>query len=131
MSARQRVSAPGVGRRHLARRRSGFTLIELMVAVSVFSIGVLAMMASSALVMTMIGGSQRRTVATTVAEARFERLRSQSCTAHTAGSAVTRGVNESWEVIPLARADDVTVRVSFPSSGGRVASQIYRTYIPC
>ena len=113
------------------KTRAGFTLIELMVAVMVFTVGVLAMMGSSALVMTMIGGSQRRTVATTVAEARLERLRAQSCAAHTNGSAVTRGVNENWEIIPLVRADDVTVRVTFPSSGGRVTSQTFRTYMPC
>ena len=130
MSPRYRVSTSRAARRHVRRRR-GFTLVELMVALGVFSIAVLAMMGSSALVMTMIGGSQRRTVATTVAESRFERLRSESCAAHKNGSAVTRGVNESWEVIPLARADDVTVRVSFPSSGGRISSQIYRTYMPC
>ena len=113
------------------RRRSGFTLVELMVAMMVFVIGVLAVASSSTVVMTMVGGSQRRTIAAVVAESRFERLRSVSCTAHVDGNATTRGVSEKWMVVPLTAADDVTVMVTFASSGGRVTSQTYRTYIPC
>ena len=113
------------------RRRSGFTLVELMVAMMVFVIGVLAVASSSTVVMTMVGGSQRRTIAAVVAESRFERLRSVSCAAHASGNTTTRGVSEKWMVVPLAAADDVTVQVTFASSGGRVTSQTYRTYIPC
>ena len=120
-----RVRAFAVG------RRSGFTLVELMVALMVFVVGVLAAASSSTVVMTMIGGSQRRTVAAVVAESRFERLRSVSCAAHANGNTTTRGVRESWSVVPLTAADDVTVMVTFASGGGRVTSQTYRTYIPC
>ena len=114
-----------------ASARSGFTLIELMVAMMLFTVGVLATMSSAAAVMKMMGGSQRLTIASTVAEARFERLRAQSCTQHTNGSATTRGVRESWTVIPLVQADDVTVMVTYPAGGGRVVSQTYKTYVPC
>jgi type II secretion system protein I len=111
--------------------RSGFTLIELMVALMVFVVGVLAVASSSTVVMTMIGGSQRRTIAAVVAESRLERLRAMSCTAHANGNTTTRGVRETWLVVPLINADDVTVVVTFPSSGGRMTTQTYRTYIPC
>ena len=93
--------------------------------------GVLAVTGSSTVVMTMVGGSQRRTIAAAVAESRFEQMRAESCTAHKDGYEKTRGVAETWNVVPLALADDVTVRVTFPSSGGRITSQTYRTYIPC
>jgi type II secretion system protein I len=123
------------GRASLARRtaanRMGFTLIELMVAMMIFTVGVLATMSSAAAVMKVMGGSQRLTVASTVAEARFERLRSQSCAVHTNGSTQTRGVRESWTVYPLVQADDVTVMVTYPVGGGRVISQTYKTYVPC
>ena len=111
--------------------RAGFTLIEIMVAVMLFVVGVLAVCGSSSVVMTMVGGSQRRTIAAVVAESRFERLRSVPCTAHASGSATTRGVREVWTSVPLARADDVTVQVTFASSGGRVTSQTYRSYLAC
>ncbi len=111
--------------------RAGFTLVELMVALMVFVVGVLAVTGSSTVVMTMVGGSQRRTIAAAVAESRFERLRAVPCAAHADGAATTRGVRETWQVVPLARADDVTVRTTFASSRGRVTTQSYRTYIPC
>lgn len=114
-----------------ARARKGFTLIELMVAMIVFTIGVLAMMSSAGSVMTMMGGSQRRTVAATVAEARFERLRAQSCAQHTAGTTTTQGVRETWQIVPLTLADDVTVVVTYPAAGGRIVTQTYRTFVPC
>jgi len=122
-----------VSRRRLSanRSRSGFTLVELMVALMVFVVGVLAVSGSSAVVMTMIGGSQRRTIAAVVAESRFEQLRSRSCTALTNGTATTRGVREAWTIVPLINADDVTVMVTFASSGGNVTTQTYRSYIPC
>jgi general secretion pathway protein I len=117
-------------RRHASNRR-GFTLIELMVALMVFTIGILATMSSASAVMSMMNGSQRRTVASTVADARFERLRAQSCTQHANGTTVTRGVRETWNVYPLVQADDVTVMVTFPASRGRIVSQTYKTYVPC
>lgn len=120
---RRPVVAPGC--------RGGFTLVELMVALMVFVVGVLAVTGSSAVVMTMVGGSQRRTIAASVAESRLELMRAQSCASHSSGYAQTRGVAETWTVVPVALADDVTVRVTFASSGGNVTSQTYRTYIPC
>ena len=126
-----RISTRRAAMRAGAGARSGFTLIELMVAVMLFTVGVLATMSSSAAVMKMMGGAQRLTVASVVAEARFERLRAQSCTQHVAGSATTRGVRESWQVVPLVQADDVTVMVTYPTGGGRIVSQTYRTYVPC
>ncbi len=126
----RRRSHPHAGRRSFGIRQ-GFTLIELMIAMIVFTIGVLAMMSSAGSVMTMMGGSQRRTVAATVAEARFERLRAQSCSQHTNGTLVTQGVRETWQIVPLTLADDVTVVVTYPAAGGRIATQTYRTFVPC
>ncbi len=131
ISHRSRARRRGALTRHVARTRQGYTLIELMVAVMVFTIGVLATMGSAAAVMSMMAGSQRRTVASTVVEARFERLRAESCLGHKAGSAVTRGVEERWQIVPLVQADDVTVVVSYPGSRGRMVNQTFRTYVSC
>ena len=127
MMSRRTPSRPRIAR----TVRSGFTLIELMVATIIFTIGVLAMMSSAGSVMTMMGGSQRRTVAAAVADARFERMRAQSCTQHVAGTQVTQGVRETWQIVPLVLADDVTVVVTYPASGGRIVTQTYRTFVPC
>lgn len=110
--------------------RRGFTLAELLVALMIFSVGALAMVATSANVMTLMSSSKNRNLAATVAEARFERMRSQPCTAHTTDSATNRGVAESWQTVSLARADDVTVRVRFVANH-RQKSAVYRTFLPC
>ena len=117
-------------RSHSLRARAGFTLAELLVALMVFSVGALAMVATSANVMTLITSSKNRTLAAAVAEARFERLRAQPCSAHRSDTATTRGIAESWSVVTLARADDVTVHVGFISNR-RPQTRIYRSFIVC
>ena len=116
--------------RKALRARPGFTLAELLVALMIFSVGALAMTATSANVITMITASKNRTIAADVAQARFERMRSQPCSAHTSDSTTTDGVAVSWQVVNLTRADDVTVRVSFLSNR-RMQTRVYRSFIPC
>jgi prepilin-type N-terminal cleavage/methylation domain-containing protein len=112
------------------RGRAGFTLAELLVALMVFSVGALAMVATSANVMTLITASKNRVNAASVAASRFERLRAQPCSAHHTDSATTRGITEAWQVVNLAKADDVTVRVTFPANH-RVQTRIYRSFLQC
>ena len=110
--------------------RRGFTLVELLVALMVFSVGALAMVATSANVMTLITASKNRALAAAVATARFERLRAQMCASHTSDSASTNGIKESWDVVKLARADDVTVHVTFVANH-QSQTRIYRSFITC
>lgn len=112
------------------RARRGFTLAELLVALMVFSVGALAMVATSANVMTLITASKNRALAASVASSRFERMRAQPCSAHRTDSATTRGINEAWNVTKLAKADDVTVRVTFVANR-RTQTRIYRSFLVC
>jgi Tfp pilus assembly protein PilV len=105
-------------------------LAELLVALMIFSVGALAMVATSANVMTLMTASKNRTLAASVATARLERMRSQPCSAHTSDSTTSRGIGESWQVVNLTRADDVTVRVTFVANR-RVQTRIYRSFLPC
>ena len=86
------------------RSEQGFTIIEIMLAVIVLSVGVMALVGSSALATRMIGRGAMSTRVTQVANARAELLRayaaqtSPGCTnANVAsGNAVTNGITESW-----------------------------------
>jgi Tfp pilus assembly protein PilV len=102
----------------------------MLVAIMLFTIGLLAMAGTASLVTVALAGSRTRSVAAAVAESRFDWLRAQTCSAHTGGTAVTRGVREDWRVQPLARADDVTVVVTIVSNR-RTRTQSFSTYIPC
>jgi prepilin-type N-terminal cleavage/methylation domain-containing protein len=112
------------------RARRGFTLAELLVALMVFAVGALALVATSANVITLMTGGKNRGVAAAVAQARFERMRSQPCSLHTSDSTTGNGIASSWQVVNLSRADDVTVTVRFYSNR-RQQTRVYRTFLPC
>ena len=87
----------------------GYTIVELLVAVMIFSVGLLAMAGSASVIMSTLTSTQSRTIAASVAESRFERVRATPCVNRAAGSTVSRGISEAWTLDRLARADDVTV----------------------
>jgi prepilin-type N-terminal cleavage/methylation domain-containing protein len=125
--------------RHRARR-SGFTVMELIVAIVILSIGLLGLAATSGIVMRLIGGGSHQTVAANVALARFEQLRSLSCGRMTSGSAVNRNVQEAWSVTPVGpvaapTAMDVRLTITYLTNvrrdGSTSRTQSYRSQIVC
>jgi type IV pilus modification protein PilV len=112
-------------------RRDGFTIVELLVAMMIFSVGALAMAGTAARVITTLASAQSRTLAASIAANRFERMRGLPCSSLTSDSAVTRGIRERWTVVTLARTDDVTVVVRFGADHVTSKSQVYRTFLPC
>jgi prepilin-type N-terminal cleavage/methylation domain-containing protein len=124
-------------RRHL---RSGFTVMELIVAIVILSIGLLGLAATSGIVMRLIGGGGHQTVAANVALTRFEQLRGLSCGRITSGSATSRNVQESWIVAPVGpvaapTAMDVRLTITYATNMRLGASssrtQTYRSQIVC
>jgi prepilin-type N-terminal cleavage/methylation domain-containing protein len=112
-------------------RRQGFTLVELMVSVMMLSVGLLGLVSSSAAVAQMVGKAGRQSVASRVAETRFEKLRSSDCTAVTGGSDAARpGIQESWIVQRMPRAVIVTDSVRY-SDRGVARSFAFQSVIPC
>ncbi len=114
----------------MSRSQQGFTLVELMVALVILSVGLLALVGSSAVMMATLGDSQSKTLAASVAESRFERIRATACASRTSGSAVSRGINETWTRTSLARADDVTVTVQL-TSRHKTQALTFQSYLPC
>jgi prepilin-type N-terminal cleavage/methylation domain-containing protein len=88
------------------RAEQGFTLVEVLLAIIVLSVGVMALVGSSALATRMIGGSKESSVVAQVASARGELLRTYAAqttpgcgNASVAnGTATTAGVSESWQL---------------------------------
>jgi prepilin-type N-terminal cleavage/methylation domain-containing protein len=132
-----RLSRP---RRALRARRAGFTVLELIVAIVILSIGLLGLAATSGIVMRLIGGGTHQTVAANVALARFEQLRALSCGRMTGGAAINRNVREVWTVTPVGpvavpTAMDVRLTITYETSMRRAGSssrtQSYRSQIVC
>ncbi|PYP13861.1 MAG: hypothetical protein DMD52_15150 [Gemmatimonadetes bacterium] len=70
------------------KREQGFTLVEVIIAIMVLTVGLLVLVNSSALVTRMIAQGQRSAVAATDAARILDSLRAVACTARNAGSAV-------------------------------------------
>ena len=88
--------------------RRGFTLAEVVVAIVLLTVGVMALAGSSAMVSRMIGRGRGSTVAVQVATARIERLRRVAASTtprclspeFATDSTTTDGVSEAWVITP-------------------------------
>jgi type IV pilus assembly protein PilV len=108
------------------RSESGFTLVEVLVAVVVLGVGITALVGSSVMVTRMIGRGQMETRAAQLASKRLETLRrianstSPRCTAGAfanGGPITSQGVTESWQLTG-ATPRTVSVTVSYMTARG-------------
>jgi prepilin-type N-terminal cleavage/methylation domain-containing protein len=114
------------------RSSSGLTLIEVLVAIVVLGIGIVALAGGSSMVTRMIGRGKVETRAAQVASRRMEALRlaaaasSPRCAAAafaSGGPAIHDGVTESWVVPQAGRLRTVRVTVTYLTvKGPRSAS---------
>jgi prepilin-type N-terminal cleavage/methylation domain-containing protein len=115
-----------------AAPRSGFTLVEMMVAVMIMAVGLLGMVSTSAYVARQVGGGTHQTVAANVIQSRMEWMRSLPCSSFsTETNVITRGVREMWR--PGATANKV-LAVHYTARYAVSGSQKKRDYtvmIPC
>lgn len=123
---------PGPAGESPSRPRSGFTLVEMMVAVMIMAVGLLAMVSTSAYVVRQVGGGAQMTVAANVIQSRMEWMRSHPCASFTTERNVeTRGVREMWK--PGATVNKVlaVTYVAKYSVSGSEKRRDYTVMIPC
>jgi prepilin-type N-terminal cleavage/methylation domain-containing protein len=77
------------------RAKRGVTLVELLVAMSLLTIGLLAIVGISASVSRGLGESRRESVAALAAQSRFETLNGTTCTSFSLGTWVTDALNQT------------------------------------
>jgi type IV pilus assembly protein PilV len=97
----------------------GFTIIEVMVAVMILTVGLLALVGTAGLVTRMIGQGQRYTVVSTLANERIETLRSAGCPAVGTGSETRGGYTINWQVSAGPGLSSRNIEVVVTSSTGR------------
>ena len=102
--------------------RAGFTIVELLVALSVLAVGVLALAGTAALLLraeTRAFGDQR---AAAILADRVERVAATTCV-DGAGGATVRGVTEQWTTWTVDSVHWLadSVRWSAPGDGARSA----------
>ncbi len=110
----------------------GFTVVEVLIAVLLLTVGLLGMVTTAALTTRMIGQGQRYGEASAIANERFEILRSKPCAEMTGGSAQVGRFSLNWTVTP-DQADTwrrVEVTVVSPVAGGTRTDR-FATIIAC
>lgn len=112
------------------RNRRGFTLVELVVAIMVISIGIIGLASTAGAVTRQMGGGRRMVIAASVARARFERMAAQNCATVASGSASMRGITESWTATQGTLSVMVQNTVTYTTTRGN-RSQTFTTRIPC
>jgi prepilin-type N-terminal cleavage/methylation domain-containing protein len=120
---------------HVPRRlRRGVTLVELIVAVIILSVGLLAIVGSSGAIARGLGESRLDNLAAYAAESRLERLSGSACSGLTLGSWVTetsRGITETYAVTDVGNnVREITDSVSWSTRRG-TRRQAFTTRIPC
>lgn len=122
--------------RPLVRDRRGFSIVELVVAVMILSVGVLGLAGTAAVVTQHLGSADLMSQSATLAQVRFEGLRARGCAAITGASTVVQGDSTAGNLTERWTASDVTRAVSVVDSitytvRGRTTTHVYRSMIPC
>jgi len=120
------------------RNERGFTLIELMLSLMLFTVGILSLGATSSIVVRTMGGAREQTLAAMMAQSRFERLRGLGCSSSqlAGGSASARGIAEKWTVTTPSSANTaaryrlLTDSVTYRTSRG-VTVKVYSSQRLC
>ena len=116
--------------------RAGFTIIEVIVAILILTIGVLALAGTAAVVTRQMAWGNRQTVASTIAQARFDSLSSVRCSTLAANGATTTGtttlrsgqVTETWQVTDGNDVKNIQDKVYVY---GLKDTLVYTSLIPC
>jgi len=118
-------------------QEQGFTLIEVIIAVLVLTVGVLGLVTSAALVTRMIGRGHRSAVQVAFSQRRLEMLRSTACTNQATGTDVLMrgGVpvdSLSWQFVNRGNSTwQVIMTTKYQTDRGRWRSEISETEISC
>lgn len=112
--------------------RSGFTLIETIVALVLFQFGMLALAGTSAVVARDLAAAQRSLRAQSLARNRVELLRAGPCPSPVRGSAtIPGGLRENWSVEAAGPRRAIVDSVDFALPRGRRGHVVLRSAVMC
>ena len=114
-----------------ARRRSGFTLLEVITAIILIDAGLLALVAGSAILVRRMSEVRARTEALRVATNRLELLGISGCTDARGEAVLPDGMTERWSGAVQANAvRELRDTVTFTAAGA-TQSLVLRTRLSC
>lgn len=109
----------------------GFSLTEVMVAIMILAVGVIALAMSAGAITKMTTQGGRTGGAASVASSRFEILRATPCASLASGNATTGRYTERWVVTTVnTNLRTAAVQVSY-NTGTTTRSATFTTRINC
>lgn len=120
----------------VSRRRDGFTLIEVLIAIGILSVGILALLQTAASITVMLREGRLRTMASAIAATRIDNLRlaaastTPTCASVASGSGSSFQGAETWTIGGAGRSRTVAVTVSIPN-GSRQLTMTVRGTLLC
>lgn len=119
------------------KQEQGFTLVEVIIAIIVLTVGLLGLVTSAALVTRMISTGQRSAVQAAFTARRIEIVRTTACTNQAAGTDVLlRGGatvdSLSWRFVNRGNSTwQLIMRSKYQTSQGRWRTDSTETEISC
>jgi type II secretion system protein I len=119
-----------------SKGRDGFTLIEVLIAIGILSVGILALLQTAASITVMLRDGRLRTMASAIAASRIDNLRlaaastTPTCASVSSGSATSQNGSETWTVAGSGRSRTVTATVTI-SNGPRQLGMTVRGTLLC
>ena len=110
--------------------RPAFTLVELLVAIAVFTIGLLALAATAGLVAAHVGDGARLTGSAHLARSLLDSLGARDCDAIVAGTAARAGTTVEWSVTRDSGATRVELTVG-SALRRSIRRDTYQLLVPC
>lgn len=114
------------------RRRDGFTMVELMVAIIVLCVGLLGLASGAVGVLRQTRWGAQSALASVVAQRRMEIIRSKGCSSLSNGTATTRGLSEKWVLTVInGKAQAVVESVTYVPREGMTRWVELKSVVPC
>lgn len=105
----------------------GFTLIEVIVALLVFTVGALALVAGSAFVGREMNSNAIREQSVRIATSRLELVASQ-CERASSGSEKVGAVVSRWSISPVTNGVAVSETVTYTTAAGRRSDEYHAAF---
>ena len=119
------------------KQERGFTIVEVIIAILVLTVGLLGLVTTAGLVTRMIGRGQRSGAAAQFASRRLEQLRVTGCASHASGTeTLMRGSQPldslSWRFVDVGTSHwQVVMRSKYQTALGKWRTDSLGTEISC